>query len=454
MSATTINLTPATQAGLDLEQYFGLWAVAEEQFMNIFNRVGQLNLAAHIEANAGRPVAAAVMPATKARTADVVIGLVDINGTLMKRGTSLSSSSSLIQVRQVIRQSARDPEIDAILLRADSPGGTLAGTEEVAEEVQRARQQKPVFAFVEDLAASAMYWIASQAEKVYANTPTALIGSVGTFIGLYDYSGAAAQQGIKAIVIKAGKLKGAGFPGTEITAEQQAYWQEIVDKAQAQFTAAVARGRGLTAKAVAEQYVTGRVYLAQDAIEMGMIDGVKSFDAVVAELTERVRRGPARSSGSKGMKAMSNEHEQPRAASISELEAACPGASADFLLSQVKTAATLETAQRAFIAEQQRRLEAAEKTAAEAKAKAEAEAKVAAAAKAEAEAAKKAPGVETLGSGGQTKAAEGDAVAQWNEAVAANFTGGRTKAQAIAKTVHDHPELHQAYLDAIKAGRR
>ncbi len=438
-----INLTPIRESGLDLEQYFGLWAVAEEQFLAMFNRVAQLNLAAHIQVNGDQKIEAAERPATSTSAADVMIGIIDVNGTLMKRGTSLSSSSSLINIRRVIRSAARDPEIDAILLRIDSPGGTLSGTQEVAEEVRKAREAKPVFAFVEDLAASAAYWIASQAEKVYANTPTAIAGSIGTFIGLYDYSEAAAKAGVKAIVIRAGELKGAGFPGTEITDAQKAYWQEIVDKAQSEFTAAVAAGRNRPTAEVAERYVTGRVYVAADAEAMGMIDGVRSFDQAIAELTTRVRAGrqPRRPRMSEGqlLETVAAVH---AAATIGELKAACPGADADFLMKQLEASATVDTAQRAWIAEQQKRLEAAEK------AKAEAEAKIK-----EAEAKAAAPGVEALGSGEGAKAEEAaDPVARWFAAIEAKEKEGVTpRSKAIAAVVHGQPELHQAYLAAVNS---
>jgi signal peptide peptidase SppA len=452
-SENTISLTPIADSGIDLEQYFGLWGVAEEQFVAMFGRVQQLNLAAHIQQNGAAQVEAAARPATNARTAEVTIGLVDINGTLMKRGTSLSRSSSLINLRRVVRNSARDPEIDAILLRIDSPGGTVAGTQELAEEVVKARQSKPVFAFVEDLAASAAYWIASQADRVYANTPTSLVGSIGTFVGLYDYSAYAAKEGIKAVVIKAGELKGAGFPGTEITEEQKAYWQEIVDGTQAEFTAAVAAGRGVKAERVAREWATGRVYMAGDAGAMGMIDGVKSFDAVIAELTERARGGAARSSSrsqkgqtmSEEQTTQSAETEGPKAATLAELKAACTGADSDFLVSQMEANATAAQAQGAWIAELSRRQEAAEKKAADAEEKAK---------KAEAKSAL--PGVESLGGETDGQAAfEGDPISAWNEAVKIKMEGGiKDKRRAMQAVVHEQPDLHQAYIEAVNAGRR
>lgn len=450
MPHDTIDLTPITKAGVELDQYFGLWAVAEEQFLALFNRVAQLNLAAHIQVSAGTVEAAQKPQVTNARKSEAVVGVIEIAGTLTKRGSSLSRASSLVALQRAVRAAARDPEIDAILLRIDSPGGTVAGTQELAAEVKRASETKPVYAYIDDLAASAAYWIASQTERIYANTPTAIVGSIGTFVGLYDYSAYAAKEGIRAVVIKAGALKAAGFPGTEITDEQKAYWQEIVDQTQEQFTAGVASGRGRGVDEVREKWVTGRVYMAQESVAMGLIDGIKSFEAVISELMDLVNQ--ARKPSKTRSNAMSETQNittetqvaSPRAATIAELKAACAGADAGFLVTQLEAGATIGQAQAAWIAEQQKRLEAAEK------AKIEAEAKIK-----EAEAKATAPGVEALGDSKAGPATESaDPVAEWHQAIAAKEKAGLERPKAIAVVVHEQPELHQAYLDAVNAKRK
>lgn len=445
-----IDLTPIAGAGVELDQYFGLWAVAEEQFLALFNRVGQLNLAAHIQVAAGTVEAAQRPQVTNAKKSEVVVGVIEIAGTLTKRGSSLSRASSLVALQRAVRTAARDPDIDAILLRIDSPGGTVAGTQELAAEVKRASEAKPVYAYVDDLAASAAYWIASQTERIYANTPTAIVGSIGTFVGLYDYSAYAAKEGIRAVVIKAGALKAAGFPGTEITDEQKAYWQEIVDQTQEQFTAGVAAGRGRAVDEVREKWVTGRVYMAQESVAMGLIDGVKSFEAVISELTERV--AAARSSIINSRRNAMSETQNmttetqvatPTAATIAELKAACVGADAGFLVAQLEAGATVAQAQAAWIAEQRKRLEAAE----EQRLKAEEKAK-------EAEAKANAPGVDALGDGKAGPTTESaDPVAEWHQAIATKEKAGLERPKAIAAVVHEQPELHQAYLDAVNSKR-
>src|SRR5690606_16023962 len=131
--------------GLDLDQYCGLWAVDESRFAMQLQAVRSMDLAAHIAANAGRDVSA-IQTSSKPGA----ITLIDIVGTLTKRGSSLSRSGGMIGLRRAVRDAANDPDVGAILLRIDSPGGTVAGTADLGDEIFAARQKKPVYAFVED----------------------------------------------------------------------------------------------------------------------------------------------------------------------------------------------------------------------------------------------------------------------------------------------------------------
>lgn len=302
--------------GVNLSQYFGLWAVEDQAFIQLLQHVQAINLVSHVRAgdfdgevdarraeavivSADEPLSEGSLDGQQvqdgSRTAQIAI--ISIRGTMTKMGSSLSTAGSTVRLRQAIRSAARSGDVDGILLLIDSPGGTVSGTADLAAEVARANEEKPVFAFIEDLGASAAYWVASQASKVYVNDDTALVGSIGTYLALYDMSGYAGQQGIKPIVIKAGELKGSGFPGTEITDAQKASWQEMIDKTQASFTAGVARGRGISEDAVP---VTGKVYMAKDAIALGLADGVKSLDDTVQELAAAALKARSASSGISG----------------------------------------------------------------------------------------------------------------------------------------------------------
>jgi len=276
----SIDVKPI-RAIVNLDQYLGLWAVEESRFLAMFNQVAGMDLLAHVTANQDRaPTAASTRKATGKSGS---IGVIDIQGTMTKAGSSLSMAGSTVLVRQAVRQAADDSDVAAIVLRIDSPGGTVAGTADLAREVARANAKKPVVAFIEDLGASAAYWVASQAGKVIANDKTALIGSIGTFMGLYDLSGAAAMAGVKPVVIRAGKYKGTGFEGTEITDEQKAYWQERIDQIQVEFSAGIAKGRGLSTEAV-DKLADGRIHTAGESVALGLIDGIQTLDETIDQL--------------------------------------------------------------------------------------------------------------------------------------------------------------------------
>jgi len=232
----------------------------------------------HAEVQIGRMIATEIAAVGKSN-----IAIVRIQGPLSKSSGYYSIGTAVL--RKEIRAAAVNPQINAILLVIDSPGGTVAGTSELAADIAEARKAKPVWAFIEDVGASAAYWLASQADLIYANSPTALIGSIGTIIVAYDYSKMAEKDGIKALVFATGDMKGAGVPGTEITADQQAYFQGIVDEAQKSFDAAVMRGRGMSAATLAKVR-NGGVYPASKALEMRLIDGIQSLDSTLSKLAK------------------------------------------------------------------------------------------------------------------------------------------------------------------------
>lgn len=256
-----------------LHDYFGLWAA---DFVS-----GQFDPRSHLTAGPqGKLVQSNVsmVPVKGGKN----IAYVKIAGALMK-GQPWRDGTSTLQLIQDVRASAKDPNVQGILLGIDSPGGTVAGTAALASEVRAARKAKPVWAHVQDLAASAAYWVGSQASAMYASNATDLIGSIGTITTVYDYSVAAEQQGIKAHVFRTGPLKGLGTPGAPVTEEQVSHMQSLVNSLQTHFDAAVMKGRGFTAKQL-DSVRTGGVFPAGEAVSLRLIDGIRSLDATAEAL--------------------------------------------------------------------------------------------------------------------------------------------------------------------------
>lgn len=214
------------------------------------------------------------------------VAVIRISGPTAK-GWGKFGEHSTAFTRRAVRIAVHDAAVGSILLLIDSPGGYVAGNDDVAREVEAANAMKPVVAYVEDECCSAAYWIASQASKVYAN-PSAEIGSIGVFQVIEDYTKQAEIAGIVVHVLTTGPLKGAGVPGAPITAEQLAAWQKGVDEVFEMFGSAVRKGRNLSAKQF-EAVATGGVWHPKEARDLGLIDGVRSLDAAISGMPKPKR---------------------------------------------------------------------------------------------------------------------------------------------------------------------
>lgn len=428
-----------------LDQYFGEWAILEDRFCAAVERVSSMDLRLHITDSQAAVQAAA----TARRTYDVQGDVAQINmtGPLMKYASSTSGGTSTVAVRSQVRAAARDEAVGAILLRIDSPGGTVAGTADLAADIAEARKSKPVYAYIEDLGASAAYWLASQADKIFAG-PTAIVGSIGTYAVIYDQSARAAMAGVKVHVIKAGEFKGAGEGGTPVSTEQLARWQERVNQLNEHFIRGVAEGRRMPISRVRD-LADGDVRVGEGALSAGLIDGVASFDATLAMLQSKAQGTAPRATKppvTKGarMSAGTNEpitaelvDESPKQASYEQIKAACVGADAAFIVSQLEHKATVAQATSAWMAEQNARVEKANKEAADAKAAAEA--------------AKNRPGVEPVRSGGtnsSTSNDSADAEGQFKAAVADKVKAGMSQTAAHVAVCKENPELREAMVTA------
>lgn len=211
------------------------------------------------------------------------LAVVPIVGPMMKVAGK-NGGASTIAARRGIRAAVNDKDVESILLRIDSPGGHVAGTAELAEDVKAANAIKPVFTFIEDLGASAAFWVASQSSQIFANR-MAEVGSIGTVAVIHDVSKKAAMEGIEVHVVSTGAFKGMFTPGAEVTDDQIADLQTRIDNLNVHFRAAVMEGRSMDEKQL-DKVATGQVFIAAEAQKLGLIDGVRTLDALVEEITD------------------------------------------------------------------------------------------------------------------------------------------------------------------------
>lgn len=215
------------------------------------------------------------------------VAVIPVTGSISKRDSLLTQffgGTSTTRLTQAIKQAVADDSVGRILLNVDSPGGTVSGLPELAQAIREARTVKPVTAIANDMAASAAYWIASQADEVWA-TPEAMVGSVGVFAMHVDYSGALEQQGIRPTMVSAGKYKTEANPYQPLSDEARGAIQTQVDHAYDLFVRDIAAGRSVTPAQVREGYGEGRVFTAQQARKAGMIDRVVTYSDAVKRLS-------------------------------------------------------------------------------------------------------------------------------------------------------------------------
>jgi signal peptide peptidase SppA len=160
-----------------------------------------------------------------------------------------------------------NPEVEKVAFQISSPGGTVTGVEELANKIRGLG--KPTLAYTDSEMASAAYWIGSAADRVVAS-PSATVGSIGVYIAIPDYSAAAEMAGIKMVVLKSGKFKGAGIEGTSLNPDQIENLQASVDTIHGEFKDAVLMKR----KMVKAEAMEGQTFSGKQAAAQGLVTGL------------------------------------------------------------------------------------------------------------------------------------------------------------------------------------
>lgn len=264
-----------------------------------------------VEAKVGAPLKNTREPV--AITADGV-AIIQIDGVISKRMNLFSQisggTSSQIAGSQFDAAMA-DEAVKAIVLCIDSPGGTVDGTQELADKIYNARGVKPVLAYSDGMMASAAYWIGSSADAVYISGDTCTVGSIGVIATHTDVSMANAQRGVKVTEIKAGKYKGATSSNGPLGAGES-IMQAQVDHIYNVFLSTVARNLGVDVSTVATDMAEGRVFLGRNAIDAGLVAGVATFPAVIAQAAALSAANPlATSAGAAPMADLPKEIDMP-----------------------------------------------------------------------------------------------------------------------------------------------
>jgi signal peptide peptidase SppA len=214
------------------------------------------------------------------------VGVLNLSGPIFPKAnmmTDMSGATSLQQFRTEFGQMMNDPSVRSILLDVDSPGGLSDMVDEMASEIYAATQYKPIISVANTAANSAAYYLASQANKMYV-TPSGQVGSIGTFVVHTDDSKAREQEGVDRTIIKAGRFK--AIPLEPLTSESRDHLQSLVNNTNDKFVTAVANGRNVDEQYVRENFGEGGVVSPEHALEHGMVDGIATFDEVLADMSQ------------------------------------------------------------------------------------------------------------------------------------------------------------------------
>ncbi len=190
--------------------------------------------------------------------------------------TIVSSDETVRQLKKY----RENKSVKAVVLRIDSPGGGVAASQEIYEEVKKTREEKPVIVSMGAVAASGGYYVACGATCIVAN-PGTLTGSIGVIINFLHFRSLMEKIGVDETTIKSGKLKDAGSPFRKPTDEEKKYFSNLIDDVYNQFVEVVSTERKLPKEKVLP-YADGRVFTGKQAYDYGFVDTLGTFEDAIS----------------------------------------------------------------------------------------------------------------------------------------------------------------------------
>lgn len=210
------------------------------------------------------------------------IAVIHIDGVIQGGGSFASGSPEY--VLDQLDQALTDTRVKAILLRIDSPGGTVAASQEISLAVQRATEEKPVVVSVGDICASGGYMVAAQANEIVAS-PGSSVGSIGVIMEVANIEELLNKVGISFTTLTSGEYKDAGSPYRPLTEAETAMLNEQLGIVYDQFVSDVAEGRDMN-KTKVRELATGWVWLGSEALELGLVDSLGNYNDAVDRAAE------------------------------------------------------------------------------------------------------------------------------------------------------------------------
>lgn len=208
--------------------------------------------------------------------------IINVNGAIGAAGGDGLFTAGLghEQLISQIRTAAADSRVKAVVLRVDSPGGSVVASNEMYIELLKLRDSgKHVVVSMGTVAASGGYYISMAGEKIYAN-PDTLTGSLGVIVSILNYDEAFDRLGLEEYVYKSGDFKDIGSPVRPPRPEEEAIWMALVDEAYQGFVDVIVDGRGMARDDVL-RVADGRVYTGRQALSLGLIDELGNLEDAI-----------------------------------------------------------------------------------------------------------------------------------------------------------------------------
>lgn len=218
------------------------------------------------------------------KQADDKIAVIRVRGTIMPPFTS--------RILKSIEKAGKDDAVKGVLLAVDSPGGLVADSHQIYHALQKLRNEKkkPIYVAMQRMAASGGYYIAmgaGESAPIYVE-PTTWTGSIGVIIPRFDVSELAADWKIESVPLKTGPFKDALSPFRELSEEEKAVWDEILDDAFTRFVGVIAENRKSLDEEAVKKLATGQIYTANQALENGLVDKVGYVDDAVNDMKQEL----------------------------------------------------------------------------------------------------------------------------------------------------------------------
>jgi protease-4 len=226
--------------------------------------------------------------------------LLDLSGVLSEDLPSFSLGAPpprvplLARVREELQKAEKDDRVRALIVRINSPGGTITASDVLYHELLafKERRKVPVIAAIMDVGASGGYYAALAADSIVAN-PTTVTGSIGVVMVTVNAQGLLERIGVAPLAIKSGPMKDAGSPFRSLTEPERAVFQSIIDEMYGRFVGLIVKARKLPEDRV-RAAADGRVYTAEQALRLGLVDRIGYLEDVVALAKERAGLTEAR----------------------------------------------------------------------------------------------------------------------------------------------------------------